>query len=528
MKINSYIKIVSVCSLVWPAFSYASLETKYASLLDISQSQALESEPMALGPVLPGQGSLKNYLKTASVRFITDGKNGNNHFNGSSEQEFSPGDLCYNAGYRQQSCPAGYIKGEVCPDDSSYVKECIDPASWCKDNGYAVSKCTLPKYPAEVCPHNGAYYKTCETDNIRACKEAGYSLACEAGKVGDAGQACPYNESYKKCVCNPCEGFDYTAEQASAQGYTPGEVCNSCGTMKYKRSANACDGFKECTNGGTAGADVCYAGNLKKFSECDDGCDPEFNTYPADCTGDYTVDSSRGFCNGKYIGCVRAAKVLYGDGSVGMVSELYANKDKKPIGIVVDETNRLAVALTNIVKDGSWEDNQVRFASGINPDVDMQRGIDYNICKGASGRVNTNILLNMAGTTVMQAPFEAAELVNAYEPDACSASVCQAGKWFLPVVDEWKKLKDEKEAILNLLSKLHGYIDGNLWTKAIEDIKGKYNSGFYTVTPVWLAVDNIGFYNGQWNYNASTSYTIGSGVTDDWADLNSVRPFLLY
>ena len=61
------------------------------------------------------------------------------------------------------------------------------------------------------------------------------------GKVGDTNQSCPYNESYKKCVCNPCGGYDYTAAQASAQGYTPGEVCNSCGTMKYKRSANACD-----------------------------------------------------------------------------------------------------------------------------------------------------------------------------------------------------------------------------------------------------------------------------------------------
>jgi len=73
-------------------------------------------------------------------------------------------------------------------------------------------------------------------------------------------------------VCNPCGGYGYTASEANAQGYTPGEVCNSCGTMKYKRSANACDGFKECTCGGESGATVCYSGTVKKYSSCKSCC----------------------------------------------------------------------------------------------------------------------------------------------------------------------------------------------------------------------------------------------------------------
>ena len=285
MTINSKIILVSVFSLVMPAFSYASLGTEYASLLDNSQSQAFESKPSALGPVLPDQGSLKDYPKIASVRFITDGKNGNNQFNGSSgslDQEFTTEGICFQAGYRLKSCPAGYIKGEACPDDSTYVRECIDTATW--------------------------------------CKEAGYILTCDSGKIGDTAQVCPYNDSYKKCICNPCRGFDYTAAEATAQGYVPGEVCNSCGTIKYKRTANACTGFKQCPNGGAAGAGVCYAGTVKMFDSCKSSssyevwyaCDDGRRFYDYTTSGSGCVSSYHNYmyypaCNGygyKYdVGC---------------------------------------------------------------------------------------------------------------------------------------------------------------------------------------------------------------------------------
>ena len=193
---------------------------------------------------MPSQGRPVSspFIKLAAVHFIAN--DGNLSFG---NQEFLPEDICKQGGYTHKGCPAGYVKGEACPEDGSYVKDCIDPDTWCKNNGYEVTGCQVPQYPQGACPYGSGYYKSCETDNIRACKELGYSLTCEAGKVGDTNQSCPYNESYKKCVCNPCGGYDYTASEANAQGYTPGEVCNSCGTMKYKRSANACDGFKECT-----------------------------------------------------------------------------------------------------------------------------------------------------------------------------------------------------------------------------------------------------------------------------------------
>ena len=281
-------------SLVLPAALFVSFNSAYASLVDTSQNQTFESRPQAAASSKRPVSS--PFIKLAAVHFIAN--DGNLSFG---NQEFLPEDICKQGGYTHKGCPAGYVKGEACPEDGSYVKDCIDPDTWCKNNGYEVTGCQVPQYPQGACPYGSGYYKSCETDNIRACKELGYSLTCEAGKVGDTNQSCPYNESYKKCVCNPCGGYDYTASEANAQGYTPGEVCNSCGTMKYKRSANACDGFKECTDGGAAGAEVCYSGSLKKFSECKEVCDPKFQYDSSNCTGDKVLTGNS--CGGKYESC---------------------------------------------------------------------------------------------------------------------------------------------------------------------------------------------------------------------------------
>ena len=293
-KLSKTLLMSPAVSLVLPASLFVSFNSAYASLVDTSQNQTFESRPQAAA--ISKRPVSSPFIKLAAVHFIAN--DGNLSFG---NQEFLPEDICKQGGYTHKGCPAGYVKGEACPEDGSYVKDCIDPDTWCKNNGYEVTGCQVPQYPQGACPYGSGYYKSCETDNIRACKELGYSLTCEAGKVGDTNQSCPYNESYKKCVCNPCGGYDYTASEANAQGYTPGEVCNSCGTMKYKRSANACDGFKECTDGGAAGAEVCYSGSLKKFSECKEVCDPKFQYDSSNCTGDKVLTGNS--CGGKYEGC---------------------------------------------------------------------------------------------------------------------------------------------------------------------------------------------------------------------------------
>ena len=167
----------SAFSLVLPQTAFASLSSAYASLVDTSQNQAFESKPA-------------QFLKLAAVHFIAN--DGGLKFGG---QEFNPGDLCKSRGYLHKGCPAGYIPGEACTEDSSFVKECIDPDTWCRGNGYNVTSCTLPKYLSGKCPHSSTLYKSCETDNARACRDAGYASSCEVGKIGD--RACPYDSKYK-------------------------------------------------------------------------------------------------------------------------------------------------------------------------------------------------------------------------------------------------------------------------------------------------------------------------------------------
>jgi len=273
-KLNKTLLMSPAVSLVLPASLFVSFNSAYASLVDTSQNQTFESRPQAAA--VSKRPVSSPFIKLAAVHFIAN--DGNLSFG---NQEFLPEDICKQGGYTHKGCPAGYVKGEACPEDGSYVKDCIDPDTWCKNNGYEVTGCQVPQYPQGACPYGSGYYKSCETDNIRACKELGYSLTCEAGKVGDTNQSCPYNESYKKCVCNPCSGYGYTASEANAQGYTPGEVCNSCGTMKYKRTVKECVGYKTCDCGGTAGASVCYSGTVKKFSSCEEcKCEPSCTSRP--------------------------------------------------------------------------------------------------------------------------------------------------------------------------------------------------------------------------------------------------------
>ena len=177
-KLSKTLLMSPAVSLVLPAALFVSFNSAYASLVDTSQNQTFESRPQAAASSKRPVSS--PFIKLAAVHFL-----GNDWKTSFGNQEFLPEDICKQGGYTHKGCPAGYVKGEACPEDGSYVKDCIDPDTWCKNNGYEVTGCQVPQYPQGACPYGSGYYKSCETDNIRACRELGYSLTCEAGKVGD-------------------------------------------------------------------------------------------------------------------------------------------------------------------------------------------------------------------------------------------------------------------------------------------------------------------------------------------------------
>ena len=446
----------SAFSLVLPQAAFASLSSAYASLVDTSQNQAFESKPA-------------QFLKLAAVHFIT--KNGQLSFGGGNPggQEFNPGDLCKSRGYLHKGCPAGYIPGEACTEDSSFVKECIDPDTWCRGNGYNVTSCTLPKYLSGKCPHSSTLYKSCETDNARACQDAGYASSCEVGKIGD--RACPYDSKYKTCICNPCTGFAYTSAQASAQGYVPGEVCNSCGTMKYKRSEAPCDGFKTCDCGGATGAKTCWSGTVKKFDTCKECCDTSKYKYDSsNCTGGNQLAGNS--CGGKYDTCIKPGLILYSDRTTS--SQYLPNKIA--IGVVVDENLRIAAAINNLgadeakiekcVTSSSLPEAQARlrcryiysYALKEWGNYDQLHTIQVDIpdlkncseCASScapDGKANTEIVLAYGKAHGLN--YNTFIFANNYQPvTGCpSGSWCGKGNWFVPSMHDLDIFHKNKDSI---------------------------------------------------------------------------------
>jgi len=118
--------------------------------------------------------------------------------------------------------------------------------------------------------------------------------------------------------------------------------------------------------------------------------------------------------------------VLYGDGTISKKFE-DLESGKVPIGMVVDEERRIAIALTDVKKDGTpgrelmpWSDVQVDTAivNAKSGDLDTT---------ATDGQANTDILLKQTSGS-----YPAAQACNKYEPTGCTAAFCKKGKWFLP------------------------------------------------------------------------------------------------
>lgn len=244
--------------------------------------------------------SLAPFSVQASVYFLPSGKDRLEF-----DLDFNLSSACANMGYsvKASSCSSGST-GNPCPHSSDYVDKCLTPDEWCRENGYSVKaeNCAKPSYPSGNCSKSSGYFKECVRDEQKACGEEGYYLTCNTGQVPDTSSSgCPYNSAYKKCVCNPCSGYEYTLAEAGAQGYRPGPECNSCGTVKYMRLPADCGNYVECDCGGVGTA--CWSGTKKLFASCQSCCENRCTI--ADSARQTGVLYEYEDCSGKYcdIGC---------------------------------------------------------------------------------------------------------------------------------------------------------------------------------------------------------------------------------
>ena len=174
----------------------------------------------------------------------------------------------------------------------------------------------------------------------------------------------------------------------------------------------------------------------------------------------FTVDASK--CSGAALKCpwdlskaacnekeeIEIGSILYGDGTVasGVVT------GKTPIGVVFDTENRLALALTDVKKDGTAGSEAMLWSSSYCDTPGLQNCSDSEIppssslipisC-GVDGRLNTNAILASTcnGTTY------AANATNNYQPAGCTKDFCKKNKWFLPSLRDLKNIYLQKKQI---------------------------------------------------------------------------------
>ncbi len=215
-------------------------------------------------------------------------------------------------------------------------------------------------------------------------------------------------------------------------------------------------------------------------------------------------DDNQVFCGGgsgaadEVVQDVSVGAIVYGDGTVasGVVT------GKTPIGVVFDTANRLAVALTDVKKDGTAGIETMLWSSSYCDTPGLQNcttteisyGTDLTpITCGVDGRLNTNAILASScnGTTY------AANAANNYQPAGCTKDFCKKTKWFLPSLRDLQNIYLQKTQIDDSLTLLKTY--------SAQVLSPYYwSSTEYGNNGAWLFGMNDG--NRHWLYKGYTLY----------------------
>lgn len=187
--------------------------------------------------------------------------------------------------------------------------------------------------------------------------------------------------------------------------------------------------------------------------------------------------------------------ILYSDKSVSPTDkyEEFVAAGKKPIGVVFDADNRLALALTELYTNFGKDLAKIPNVEYCNVKV-----YNVNVCK-TPGKQNTEAIITYAKENGVSYP--AVEYCNNYTAnDICQNNTwCGAGQWFLPSIRELKILFNNRSSVNNGLLKTKaglvaqafywsstGFSEGLIWDLDMMDGTARYadHTGLQITRPV--------------------------------------------
>ena len=439
---------------------------------------------------------------------------------------------CNSMGYFQEACQGNKSPLLKCPYNSAYVKCTCDTSIY----RYSALNCPPGSYPDEdVCDD---YSKGCVCENNKiwsaednSCVGCLSDSDCADGKECNnrecvnidlcagvnctGGQSC--NSETGACECpsgevfynNRCEAPSCTNKEIQCSGSTP--VCAANGQCVECVSASDC-GANEICSGNT-----CQTVDRCKDVSCSGGksCNP--NNGQCECPSDKPYESG-GVCeapnctNGGVTcpsgqTCNSTSKLCEEAGAPILYSDMTTSRDlisgKTPIGVVFDESRRLAVYLRES-RNVEWQASRVMGKDVSLIDIPGLTNIsnETSAKNDFNGKSNTDIIYNYIKNHSNRDAWSFYYNINSYY-----VTSADSGKWYVPALGELLLLQKNKDAVNLTLGKIQG-------SHLLETDPGAvmyeryWSSDEYSQDHAWYITMPSGEVGHSWKYASSVVFRL--------------------
>lgn len=330
------------------------------------------------------------------------------------------------------SCPT-HGNCSSCPLNSSYKKLDNCESGW-KMNGSSctAATCSAMGYESEI-PANNICSKVTE-GNLTCYKDCtkvsciGYSLDCDNFSVVNyaSKETCSdcandnANCSPKLCKVSACQSGYKIADN----GTTCIALDDTCATGYYKECESGTTGDAQYTEAGTA-CYQCKANDVN--SECEQKCQDAYSgnsQMQGSSMASKILQQCLYTCSQANQPRVTQDAILYSD----LTTAKEVHSDKTPIGIVFDEDNKLAIALTDAPSRLVWSTQSFYDVLTLTNHTTSDTALT-----DSNGKSNTQAIITFCQKNSLSCP--AAEYAVSYSTEGTLP-----GQWYLPSLAELKKV----------------------------------------------------------------------------------------